>query len=197
MGRLRRRPSPALVVACLALAVALGGTGYAAIVLPANSVGTKQLKNGAVVATKVKMHSLVAENFKDGQLPSGPPGPKGADGLAGVAPNANLVSLDVMNDEGDATVADVIAACDWILANKDAYSIRVANFSLHAASRASVFFDPLDQAVERTEGATLAYVHRKALAKPEVRAIEKRLDSLGLRIVREADLPSDRGDETS
>jgi serine protease AprX len=73
----------------------------------------------------------------------------GADGLAGVAPSANLVSLDVMNDEGDATVADVIAACDWILANKDAYNIRVANFSLHAASRASVFFDPLDQAVER------------------------------------------------
>ena len=50
MGRLRRRPSPALVVACLALAVALGGTGYAAMVLPANSVGTKQLRNGAVVA---------------------------------------------------------------------------------------------------------------------------------------------------
>jgi serine protease AprX len=73
----------------------------------------------------------------------------GADGLAGVAPSANLVSLDVMNDEGEATVADVIAACDWILANKDAYNIRVANFSLHAASRASVFFDPLDQAVER------------------------------------------------
>jgi subtilisin family serine protease len=73
----------------------------------------------------------------------------GAEGLAGVAPNANLVSLDVMNDAGDATVADVLAACDWILANKDAYNIRVANFSLHAASRASVFFDPLDQAVER------------------------------------------------
>jgi serine protease AprX len=73
----------------------------------------------------------------------------GADGLAGVAPNANLVSLDVMNDAGDASVADVIAACDWILANKDQYNIRVANFSLHAASRASVFFDPLDRAVER------------------------------------------------
>jgi serine protease AprX len=73
----------------------------------------------------------------------------GADSLAGVAPNANLVSLDVMNDEGDATVADVIAACDWILANRDAYNIRVANFSLHEASRASVFFDPLDEAVER------------------------------------------------
>jgi hypothetical protein len=85
MGRLRRRPSPALVVACLALAVALGGTGYAASVLPANSVGTKQLRNGAVVAAKVKAHSLVAANFVQGQLPTGPPGPKGADGLPGAA----------------------------------------------------------------------------------------------------------------
>ena len=39
---LRHRPSPAMVVSLLALTVALGGTGYAAIVLPANSVGTTQ-----------------------------------------------------------------------------------------------------------------------------------------------------------
>lgn len=82
MSRFRRRPSPALVIACLALAVALGGTGYAAVVLPPNSVGTKQLVNGSVVAAKVKAHSLVAANFKTGQLPAGP---KGADGLAGAA----------------------------------------------------------------------------------------------------------------
>ncbi|MGZ4334884.1 MAG: hypothetical protein ACXVRJ_11520 [Gaiellaceae bacterium] len=82
MSRFRRHPSPALVIACLALAVALGGTGYAAVVLPANSVGTKQLVNGSVVATKVKTHSLVAANFRTGQLPAGP---KGADGLAGAA----------------------------------------------------------------------------------------------------------------
>ena len=85
MSRLRRRPSPALVVACLALAAALGGTGYSAIVLPANSVGTTQLKNGSVVAAKVKAHSLVASSFKPGQLPTGQPGPKGADGLSGAA----------------------------------------------------------------------------------------------------------------
>jgi hypothetical protein len=82
MSRFRRHPSPALVIACVALAVALGGTSYAAIVLPANSVGTKQLVNGAVVAAKVKAHSLVAANFKAGALPAGP---KGADGLAGAA----------------------------------------------------------------------------------------------------------------
>ena len=73
----------------------------------------------------------------------------GADGYAGVAPTANIYSLDVMDDEGEATVADVIAACDWILQNKSTYDIRVANFSLHASSPASLFFDPLDQAVEK------------------------------------------------
>jgi serine protease AprX len=72
-----------------------------------------------------------------------------AAGHAGVAPGANLVSVDVMGDAGQSTVADVIAACDWILANKNQYNIKVANFSLHASSPASVFFDPLDQAVEK------------------------------------------------
>lgn len=37
-----------MVVACLALAIALSGAGYAAVVLPRNSVGTAQLKRGAV-----------------------------------------------------------------------------------------------------------------------------------------------------
>jgi serine protease AprX len=72
-----------------------------------------------------------------------------AAGHAGVAPSANLVSLDVMDDSGAATVATVLTACDWILANKSTYNIRVANFSLHSANRASLFFDPLDQAVEK------------------------------------------------
>jgi serine protease AprX len=73
----------------------------------------------------------------------------GAKDFSGVAPTANLVSLDVMNDQGEASVADVIHACDWILANKDKYNIRVANLSLHSVNPASVLFDPLDQAVEK------------------------------------------------
>ena len=72
-----------------------------------------------------------------------------ADGYAGVSPTSNLFSIDVMDDQGEATVADVVAACDWILQNRSTYDIRVANFSLHAASPASLFFDPLDQAVEK------------------------------------------------
>jgi hypothetical protein len=55
MHRITRfRPTPAMVVATIALLVALGGTSYAAIALPANSVGTVQLKNGAVTAAKIK-----------------------------------------------------------------------------------------------------------------------------------------------
>jgi hypothetical protein len=41
------------VVACLALLISLGGVGYAAIRLPANSVGTKQLKKNAVKRSKI------------------------------------------------------------------------------------------------------------------------------------------------
>ena len=83
------------VIAYLALFVALGGSSYAALrpaadtagvakskpkpkPLAANSVGTKQLKNGAVTASKLNVH--VISLFK-GQ--TGPPGPQGAQGSQG------------------------------------------------------------------------------------------------------------------
>lgn len=80
---LRHRPSPALVVSCIALTVALGGTSYAAIRLPASSVGTKQLKKDAVISAKVKDRSLLAVDFKDGQLPRGERGERGEKGEKG------------------------------------------------------------------------------------------------------------------
>jgi serine protease AprX len=72
-----------------------------------------------------------------------------ASGYTGAAPSAPIVSLDVMDDRGMALTSDVIAACDWIYQNKAAYNIRVANFSLHSTAPASVFWDPLDRAVEK------------------------------------------------
>jgi hypothetical protein len=71
----RFRPSPAMVIACLALLLALGGTGYAAIKLPRNSVTTVQVKD----------FSLLSRDFKRGQLPAGPAGPTGPAGAAGPA----------------------------------------------------------------------------------------------------------------
>ena len=43
----------------------------------------------------------------------------------------------------------MIAAAQWILANKDTYNIKVANFSLHSSIATHFFFDPLDRAVEK------------------------------------------------
>jgi hypothetical protein len=62
-------------VGLLALFLALAGTSYAAAngLLPANSVGTKQVIN----------HSLRKVDFKAGQLPRGPAGPEGPAGLQG------------------------------------------------------------------------------------------------------------------
>jgi serine protease AprX len=73
----------------------------------------------------------------------------GGKGFAGAAPKADILSIDVMNDKGQATVGDILKATDFILANKTKYNIKVVNMSLHAVSRASVMFDPLDQAVEK------------------------------------------------
>ena len=70
-------------------------------------------------------------------------------GRDGAAPTAKLVSIDVMDDQGMARTSDVIAAADWILANKAQYGIKVANFSLHSSVANSFMYDPLDKAVER------------------------------------------------
>ena len=72
----RFRPSPSMVIACFALLIVLGGTSYAAVqALPRNSVTTVQVKD----------RSLLARDFKAGQLPRGAPGPAGPVGPAGPA----------------------------------------------------------------------------------------------------------------
>jgi hypothetical protein len=92
------RPSPSLAVSLVALLAALGGTSYAAFTLPKNSVGTKQLKNNAVVSSKVKNHSLTMADFKPGQLPAGPRGATGPTGPAGAmgpaGPTASAFAIE-------------------------------------------------------------------------------------------------------
>jgi serine protease AprX len=107
---------------------------------------------GGRVVTQVTMTSLTPNSPGDGRghgtfvagIAAG-----SASGYTGAAPSAPLVSIDVMNDAGMAMTSDVIAAADWIYQNRALYNIRVANFSLHTTAPASVFFDPLDRAVER------------------------------------------------
>src|SRR3954454_5344372 len=48
-----KRPSPAMVLAMVALILALAGTAYAGTQLSRNSVGTFQLRNGSVTTAKI------------------------------------------------------------------------------------------------------------------------------------------------
>jgi hypothetical protein len=64
----KRLPSPALVLACIALLVATSGLGYAAVQLPAGSVGAKQLKKNAVTSAKVRDRSLTGADLAFGTI---------------------------------------------------------------------------------------------------------------------------------
>jgi serine protease AprX len=107
---------------------------------------------GGRVVAQVNMTSLAGNSVGDGRghgtFVAGIAAGSG-DNYAGAAPASKLVSIDVMDDQGMAMTRDVIGAADWILANKDKYGIRVANFSLHSSQPNSFMYDPLDKAVER------------------------------------------------
>ena len=71
------------LVGFLALFVALGGTGYAALKLPKHSVGQRALKTGAVNSRVVRNHSIAARDLARGLSLAGPAGPQGAQGPKG------------------------------------------------------------------------------------------------------------------
>ncbi len=61
---IRPKLSYANVVSTLCLFLLLGGGAYAAIKLPKNSVGTKQLKKSAVTAAKIKNRAITGPKIK-------------------------------------------------------------------------------------------------------------------------------------
>jgi hypothetical protein len=68
----RHRPSPALVIACAALLIALTGTSIAAVqaTVPKNSVGSAQLKSNAVVAAKIASNAVVSAKIASNAVTS-------------------------------------------------------------------------------------------------------------------------------
>lgn len=83
VNQIRKRLTYANVMSSIAVFLVLGGAAFAAVKLPKNSVGTKQLKNNAVTSVKVKDGSLLKGDFAAGQLPAGPAGPAGPKGDKG------------------------------------------------------------------------------------------------------------------
>ena len=118
---MRHRPSPAMVIACIALGIALTGTSVAAVTaLAPNSVGSAQIKPNAVTAAKIKNanvtgakiarnavtgakvlnRSLTAADFVASSLPKGPAGPTGATGAAGPAGPAGTIGPITVRQAG-------------------------------------------------------------------------------------------------
>src|SRR6478736_601270 len=88
-------PSPAMVIGCLALLLTLGGTGYAA---------SKALPRNSVTSIQDKDHSLLARDFKAGQLPRGAAGPCGGgteERTCSVSDSTSSVFVQTRNSAGD------------------------------------------------------------------------------------------------
>jgi hypothetical protein len=98
MSRLRKHLTYANVCASLALFIALGGTGYAAITLPRDSVGARELRHDSVGSSELRSDAVASANVRDGSLAprdfsaaarsalagsAGPQGPRGEAGPAG------------------------------------------------------------------------------------------------------------------
>ena len=95
LTRLRQQLSYANVTATLALFIALGGTSYAALTLPRNSVGSKQIRSRSVGSSELHTSAVTSRTVRNRSLalrdlsrsarqslqgergPIGPPGPAG------------------------------------------------------------------------------------------------------------------------
>ena len=122
-------------------------------------------------------------------------------GLAITRPN-QVWSTDITYIRLRSGFVYLVAILDWFSRYVVDWEISITldpSFCLSTLDRALEKAKPavLEQAVERTAGATVAYLHRKALPKPMVREVEERCASLGVRIVREGDLAIEPEDETS
>ncbi len=76
----------------------------------------------------------------------------------GVAPDANLIAVKAADENGDATVLDVIDGLQFVVDHKADYNIRVVNLSLKSTQAESYRTDPLDAAVEAAWNSGLVVV---------------------------------------
>src|SRR5437879_5441109 len=76
----------------------------------------------------------------------------------GIAPNANIINLRVLDQNGAGTDSSVIAAIQTAISLKSTYNIRVINLSLGRQVYESYTVDPLCQAVEAAWSAGIVVV---------------------------------------
>ncbi len=68
--------------------------------------------------------------------------------FVGMAPQASIVDVQVLDENGNGRVSSVVRGIEWVLAHKNQYHIRVINLSFGAPARRSYRQDPLALAAE-------------------------------------------------
>jgi serine protease AprX len=111
-------------------------------------IGSAVVNPDATTANDTYGHGTHVAGIIAGNSDSRPLGDSKKGRFSGVAPDANLVSIKVSDDEGNATVLDVIAGIQFAMDHKVEYNIRVLNLSLESTVAQSYKTDPLDAAVE-------------------------------------------------
>ena len=76
----------------------------------------------------------------------------------GIAPGADLINLRVLDSNGVGTVAGVLSALNWVMANRTRYNIRVVNMSFGTPAVDSYMNDPICIAVRRLVDAGVVVV---------------------------------------
>ena len=99
MRSMRRLLRPANVLACLALFIALGGTGWAGDVIGHNAVGTPQLKAAAVTSIKLAPGAVTRSKIAKGAV--------GSDAIAAGAIAADRLAAGVVGGVAGAKISTV------------------------------------------------------------------------------------------
>lgn len=67
----------------------------------------------------------------------------------GIAPEANILSIKVLDESGNGNTSDILSTVQWIIDNKEVYKTRIINFSLGAIAQYREKRDPLVKAANR------------------------------------------------
>ena len=143
------------VVAYLALFVALGGTSYAAIKLPANSVGTRQIKNHSITPIKLDPSKTGAVVRFWAILDASPPGSTLDEQVTASRPRARITTWDSAFDSGIISWGRPIPSSCFPTATA-ANGFASARVIPGSKAHASVLFAPYTAGGEHTTG--LVYV---------------------------------------
>ena len=67
----------------------------------------------------------------------------------GIAPEANILSIKVLDENGNGNTSDILSTVQWIIEKKEIYKTRIVNISLGAIAQYKERRDPLVKAANR------------------------------------------------